>query len=124
MQLFADTQCAACHVPTLHTRADYPLAPLADIDAPIFSDLLLHDMGPAYADGLADGSATSRQWKTPPLIALRLMHTYLHDGRANSIADAIAQHDNEGSEAHDSIARFNALTPAQQQTLIDYVDGL
>jgi CxxC motif-containing protein (DUF1111 family) len=124
VQLFADTQCAACHVPSLKTRADYPLAPLAGVDAPIFTDLLLHDMGAAYADGLADGSSTSRQWKTPPLIGLRLMHTYLHDGRANNIRDAVEQHDNEGSEARDSIARFHALTPAQQQTLIDYVESL
>jgi CxxC motif-containing protein (DUF1111 family) len=125
VQLFADTQCAGCHVPSLKTRADYPLAQLAGIDAPIFSDLLLHDMGATHADGLTDGTATSRQWKTPPLIGLRLMHTYLHDGRAMTIADAIEQHDNgDGSEAADSIARFHALSSAQQQTLIDYVEGL
>lgn len=124
VQLFSDTQCAACHVPSLKTRADYPYAPLAGIDAPVFTDLLLHDMGADHADGLVDGMATSRQWKTPPLIGLRLMNTYLHDGRATTIADAIEGHNADGSEAQDSVARFHALSAAQQQTLIDYVTGL
>ena len=111
-------------MPSLKTRADYPFAPLAGIDAPVFTDLLLHDMGADHADGLVDGMATSRQWKTPPLIGLRLMNTYLHDGRATTIADAIEGHNADGSEAQDSVARFHALSAAQQQTLIDYVTGL
>jgi CxxC motif-containing protein (DUF1111 family) len=124
VRLFADTRCAVCHVPSLKTRADYPLAPLAGIDAPIFSDLLLHDMGAARADGLADGQATSRQWRTAPLIGLGLMHSYMHDGRAASVAEAIELHGGDGSEARDSVDRFHALTPAQQQTLLDYVSSL
>jgi len=84
-----------CHVPTLKTRASYPIAKLAGIDAPIYTDLLLHDMGAALADGLTDGGATSQQWRTAPLIGLRFAHSYLHDGRAHSVAEAIAAHDGE-----------------------------
>jgi len=124
VQLFNDTLCAVCHVPSLKTRADYPYAPLAGVDAPVFTDLLLHDMGTEHGDGLADGTATSMQWKTPPLIGLRLMKSYLHDGRAKTIADAIEGHAGDGSEATDSLALFHALSAAQQQTLIDYVTGL
>jgi len=124
VQLFNDALCAVCHVPSLKTRADYPYAPLAGVDAPVFTDLLLHDMGTEHGDGLADGTATSTQWKTPPLIALRLMKSYLHDGRAKTIADAIEGHAGDGSEATDSLALFHALSAAQQQTLIDYVTGL
>jgi mono/diheme cytochrome c family protein len=33
-QLFAAAKCAVCHAPTLKTRADYPIALLAAVDAP------------------------------------------------------------------------------------------
>ena len=66
---------ARCHVPTLHTRADYPIAELADIDAPIYTDLLLHDMGDDLSDSLADGEgvATPRTWRTAPLIGAAVL---------------------------------------------------
>ena len=124
VQLFADTQCSACHVPSLKTRADYPLAPLAGVDAPVFTDLLLHDMGSEHADGLTDGTAGTSQWKTAPLVGMRFMHQYMHDGSAATIEDAIDHHDSPGSEAHDSVVRFHALTDAQQQSLIQYVKSL
>ncbi len=124
--LFASTQCAACHVPSMKTRSDYPVSLLAGIDAPIYSDLLLHDMGDALADGTAglDGQATSRQWRTAPLIGLRFAKVFMHDGRAKSIADAIAAHDSAGSEAADSVHRFQALSADDQKTLLDFVGAL
>lgn len=39
---FASARCATCHVPSMHTQRDYSLSALADIDAPVYSDLLLH----------------------------------------------------------------------------------
>lgn len=113
--------CAVCHVPTLKTRADYPIVALAGIDAPIYTDILLHDLGPALADGLTDGSSTSTQWKTAPLIGLRHLRGYLHDGRAKTITDAIMAHGGEGAAA---AAAFAALSPGDQQTLLDFVGGL
>src|SRR5262249_52943988 len=88
-ELFDEVKCSACHVPSLKTRADYPLPLLAGIDAPIFTDLLLHDMGDELADGMVDGEAASRDWRTSPLIGLRFNKTFLHDGRAHSIEEAI-----------------------------------
>jgi CxxC motif-containing protein (DUF1111 family) len=113
--------CAVCHVPTMKTRADYPIAALAGIDAPIYTDLLLHDMGPALADGLTDGSSQSSQWRTAPLMGLRHLHGYLHDARAKTIEDAIMAHGGEGAAA---AAAFAALSPADQQTLVEFVGGL
>src|SRR6185503_7932832 len=106
-QLFERAQCAVCHVPSLRTRADYPIAQMRSIDAPIYSDLLLHDMGLDLADGIADGDSNWREWKTPPLIGLRFSRTYLHDGRATSIEEAIQMHASSGSEAGGSIRLFN-----------------
>ena len=116
--------CSACHAPSLKTRADYPIAQLADIDAAVFTDFLLHDMGDALADGMVDGQAGSRSWRTAPLIGLRFNRTFLHDGRASSIEDAIVMHGGPGSEAAGAVEHFNNLSEADRQVLLDYVGAL
>ncbi|WP_104987351.1 di-heme oxidoredictase family protein [Sorangium cellulosum] len=122
--LFAELDCAACHVPSLRTRADYPIAQLAGIDAPVYTDFLLHDLGPDLADGLADESASSTSWRTAPLIGLRHSTAYLHDGRARTIEQAILLHDGPGSEAAASVAAFRALSYEDRAALIDFVRSL
>jgi CxxC motif-containing protein (DUF1111 family) len=122
--LFATTQCAACHVPSLRTRADYPIAELASIDAPVFTDFLLHDLGSALADGLAEGDATSREWRTAPLMGLRFNRVLLHDGRVKTVEAAILAHDSEGSEAHASVALFQGLSSGEKAALLAYVSAL
>ena len=124
--LFDRVQCSACHVPTLHTRADYPIAALADIDAPIYTDILLHDMGDGLSDSLADGEgvASPRTWRTAPLIGLRFSRELLHDGRAITLLDAVMDHDGNGSEAHASVQLFVNLSAADQKTLLDFVGSL
>jgi CxxC motif-containing protein (DUF1111 family) len=119
--LFAQTGCAVCHVTSLRTRASYPIAQLAGIDAPIYSDLLLHDMGPALADGMTDGGASAAAWRTAPLIGMRFQSTFLHDGRAQSVAEAVLAHD---GEARDAAHAFGALSDADQRALIDLVEAL
>ncbi|HMI86587.1 MAG TPA: di-heme oxidoredictase family protein [Polyangiaceae bacterium] len=123
-QLFERVTCGVCHAPSLRTRADYPIAQLRSIDAPIYSDLLLHDMGVQLSDGIADGQANWRQWKTTPLIGLRFARSYLHDGRAGSIEEAIRMHASSGSEAGGAVRLFNALSDSERQTLIDFVSAL
>jgi CxxC motif-containing protein (DUF1111 family) len=127
--LFDQVNCSACHVPTMHTRADYPVAQLADMDAPVYTDLLLHRMGPALADGLpadpsVDFQASSLEWRTTPLIGVSLNRTFLHDGRATTVEEAILAHDGDGSEASDSISEFNALSGDDRKHLVAFVEGL
>lgn len=122
--LFASIKCAACHVPTLKTRADYPIAALAGIEAPIYSDVLLHDMGDALADGIREGEATARDWRTAPLIGLRFAKTYLHDSRARSIDEAILLHDGPGSEAAESVSAYRGLTAQDREALLAFVRSL
>jgi CxxC motif-containing protein (DUF1111 family) len=119
--LFEQTACAVCHVPSLRTRASYPIAQLAGIDAPIYSDLLLHDMGAALADGMTDGGASATAWRTAPLIGLRFQSTFLHDGRVQSVTDAVLAHDGEAREA---ARAFRALSDADQRALIELVEAL
>jgi CxxC motif-containing protein (DUF1111 family) len=120
-KLFDETLCSVCHVASLRTRADYPIAALAGIDAAIYSDLLIHDMGPALADGLTDGEAGPHQWKTAPLIGLRHLRSYLHDGRAATLAEAIEAH---AGEAAGAAARFSALSAEARMLLLDFVNQL
>jgi CxxC motif-containing protein (DUF1111 family) len=108
-------------VPSLRTRADYPIAALAGIDAPLYTDVLLHDMGAALADGMTDESADSQGWRTAPLIGLRFSREFLHDGRASSVEDAILAHDGEAKGASDA---FRALSTADRATLLRYVQAL
>jgi CxxC motif-containing protein (DUF1111 family) len=124
--LFATAGCASCHVPTLRT-GQHQIRGLSDVDVTLYSDLLLHDMGDALADGRPDGAATGREWRTTPLWGLRLMRQFLngdaflmHDGRARSVEEAILLHGGEAQRARDA---FAALTPAQRTALLDFVES-
>jgi CxxC motif-containing protein (DUF1111 family) len=108
-------------VTSLRTRADYPIAQLANIDAPVYTDLLLHDMGGDLADGMTDGGADYSYWRTAPLIGMRFFRTFLHDGRADSVEAAILLHDGEARGAADA---FRALAAGDRETLISFVEAL
>ncbi len=120
-KLFDQVQCSGCHVATMHTRKDFPIAQLADIDAPIYTDLLLHDMGDDLADGMVDGGADSRGWRTAPLIGLRFNTLFLHDGRASSVTGAITAHAGEAQAAAEA---FAALSQTDRDTLVAFVEAL
>jgi CxxC motif-containing protein (DUF1111 family) len=122
--IFDQAKCSACHVPSLRTRDDYPIALLAGIEAPVFSDLLLHDMGDALADGMVDGEARARDWRTAPLIGLRFNKTFMHDGRARTIEAAILAHDGRGSEAAEAVRLFGQLSAGDRAALLEYVGAL
>jgi CxxC motif-containing protein (DUF1111 family) len=68
--------------------------------------------------------ATSRQWRTAPLMGLRFFQSYLHDGRGKTIEEAILLHHGTGSEASGSVAKFRALSASDRQELIRYVSSL
>ncbi len=65
--------------------------------------------------------ATQREWRTPPLWGCRDSAPYLHDGRAQTLEQAIAFH---GGEAAGSAREFFMLTPQEQQQLIAYLKTL
>jgi hypothetical protein len=65
--------------------------------------------------------AGAREWRTPPLWGLRDSAPYLHDGRAETIADAIELHDGEGSA---SAQAFEKLTPRERMQLEMFLQSL
>jgi CxxC motif-containing protein (DUF1111 family) len=126
-QIFIQTGCESCHKESLKTSFS-PLAPLSNKIFHPYTDLLLHDMGAALDDGYTEGSATTAEWRTPPLWGLGLspksqggQYFLLHDGRAKSIAQAIELH---GGEALQSRNRFNQLTAVDKKVLFTFLESL
>ena len=124
--LFDSLRCSACHVPELRTGPSR-IAALADRPVPLYSDLLLHDMGDGLADNRADGGASGREFRTTPLWGLRLIRPFLngdafllHDGRASSVEEAILQHGGEAQRARDG---FAALPAEDRAALLDFVES-
>lgn len=132
--LFVTVGCAACH-----TRK------LGDVDQ-LYSDMLLHDMGPQLADSGADpnrvppgprvdatGSSRTRQkmqplspdaqreWRTPALWGCAESAPYLHDGRAPTLHDAIVMH---GGEATTSVGAYGRLDGANRRRLLSFLGTL
>jgi CxxC motif-containing protein (DUF1111 family) len=127
-QLFAQAQCAVCHVPALRTAETFPALPqLANQTIHPYTDLLLHDMGDDLADGRPDFKAGPRDWRTPPLWGLGLSQTVngssamLHDGRARTIVEAILWH---GGEAAGSREAFSRQPRAEREALVRFVESL
>ena len=117
--LFTAVGCAACHTPHV-TTGPSPLAPLDRVRAPLYSDLLLHDLGPALASTCAPG-ATETEYRTAPLLGLRHRRPYLHDLRATTLERAIELHGGEARSARDA---FAALPIADRQALLRFLRSL
>jgi len=125
-RLFQEVGCALCHRPqTGVARSDSAF--LDGVAVMAYTDLLLHDMGEGLADGRPDFEATGREWRTPPLWGLGRLEALhgdvalLHDGRAQSIEEAILWHGGEGAAARD---RFKALSQSERQALIGFLKSL
>ena len=126
--LFVSLGCNACHTMTITTGSS-SVSELSHQTIHPFTDLLLHDMGPGLADGRAEFQATGNEWRTTPLWGIGLTETvlsgeevtYLHDGRARTLAEAILWHGGESQAATD---RFKALTEEQRTDLIFFLRSL
>jgi CxxC motif-containing protein (DUF1111 family) len=138
-QVFETVGCANCHVRTLGSVEG------------LYSDLLLHDLGPSLADpvgastprsskqldttpvpssgysgGLRDvfiqaPAITLRQWRTTPLWGVADSAPYMHDGRAATLEDAIKDH---GGEAAAAVRMFTALPTAEREKLLSFLGSL
>jgi CxxC motif-containing protein (DUF1111 family) len=117
-QIFSEIGCAKCHAPELRTG---PSAnPVFDRKpVPLFSDLLLHDIG--TGDGIEQASARGEEIKTPPLWGLRLRRPLLHDGSAATPDAAIRRHEGEALRVRD---RFLALDPIDREALLAFLKSL
>jgi CxxC motif-containing protein (DUF1111 family) len=117
--VFHQLGCNQCHVPNL-TTGSHPIAALSNKTYSAYSDFLLHDMG-ALGDGVVQGGASGREFRTAPLWGLRAQRTFLHDGRANNIDDAITAHDGQARTSRDAYQQLDAQARAR---LIAFLNSL
>jgi Di-haem oxidoreductase, putative peroxidase len=121
--LFSSTGCALCHTPSF-TTSKSAIAALSMQPVNLFSDLLVHDMGTGLADGVSQGAAGPREFRSAPLWGLGQRVFFLHDGRTSDLLRAIQQHASNGSEANGVISRFNNLREGDKQDLLNFLRSL
>jgi CxxC motif-containing protein (DUF1111 family) len=125
------TGCALCHTATLTTGLSSTAA-LSMKPVHLFSDLLLHHMGPGLADDILQGHARGDEFRTAPLWGLGKRIFFLHDGRTTDLVQAIQAHRSVAgdedqfpdSEANAVVDKFNALSVIQQQAILHFLRSL
>jgi len=122
--LFSSVGCALCHTPTLKTSRNSTVVALQDKDANLYSNLALHDMGEGLADGISQGAAGPREFRTAPLWGLGQRIFFLHDGRTSDLRVAIREHSSDGSEANAVIRRYDDLRESSKQDLLNFLRSL
>jgi CxxC motif-containing protein (DUF1111 family) len=126
-RVFYESGCAACHNPKFVTDrlADQPEQSFQLIWP--YTDLLLHDMGEGLADDRPEVRASGREWRTAPLWGVGLTETvtgrasFLHDGRARTLLEAVLWHGGEAQAARDTVAQ---LPKTDRDALIRFLESL
>ena len=112
--LFRNLGCAGCHQEAMRTGSTHEIAALRDQEIHPYTDLLLHDMGADLADQRPDFKANGSEWRTPPLWGIGLQQTvasaacFLHDGRAQTLTEAILWHGGQAQGARDGFRKLSA----------------
>ena len=128
-----DPAANAEHAPPLSETQPRLAANGQTIEVPLFSDLRRHKMGKGLRehDGFLQGtdaagiSVPEDEFLTRPLWGVGDTGPWLHDGRAQSLNEAILLHESDGSEANDVIEMFRTkLTPQQQDAVVKFLLSL
>ena len=148
--LFAKIGCDICHVPTLTTAAVDTLvnggkfaipAALGNKTFHPYGDFLLHDVG--TGDGiviameehygkhmyqikwknlsLESHRSSANKMRTAPLWGVRTHTMLMHDGASLTFPEAILRHKGEAS---DVTRRFEQLSQADQQAIVEFLKSL
>jgi CxxC motif-containing protein (DUF1111 family) len=139
-QQFINIGCATCHTfPGSNPNMVTPLSavvPLSRAAPNAYTDLMLHHMGPCLADGIVFGSAQGDMFRTPPLWGDGKRIFFMHGGvngtglLTTNLLQAIQNHfclqnsQYQASEANTVINNFNALSPTNQQDILDFIRDL
>ena len=127
--------CFLCHTPVMVTGPRHETEALQNLQAHLYSDLLIHHMGPGLADNVTQGLAQGDMFRTAPLWGLGKRIFLLHDGRTSDLLQAILDHapsqngDEAGasyppSEATAVIQRFQALSGGDKQAILEFLRSL
>lgn len=125
--IFMQIGCANCHVQTLKTASIATIDELENQTIRPYTDLLLHDMGDALADGINHAKASGKEWRTPPLWGIGLTEIvngnafFLHDGRARNLQEAIMWHSGEGFSAKKA---YSNLSKTERSLVLNFLRSL
>ena len=128
--IFADIGCALCHTPQMQTAPVMNSAVLQNRPVNHYSDLLVHHMGYKLADDISQGQAGGDEFRTTPLWGVGQRIFFMHDGRTADLLEAIRGHFSPASqqypasEANAVVHKFNKLSPADQQAILDFLRSL
>jgi CxxC motif-containing protein (DUF1111 family) len=67
------------------------------------------------------GLATASEFRTELLMGLRFRKHFLHDGRANTVREAIEHHAGEAKNSRDA---FEALSEKDKQALLKFLETI
>jgi CxxC motif-containing protein (DUF1111 family) len=127
---FETVGCGLCHTPSLRTTYFTRVAALKRQQMNLYSDLVLHNMGPRLADDISQGDAGGDEFRTAPLWGLGQRIFFLHDGRTKDVRDAIYPHWSKGdsrygpSEANQVIENFHSLPRSSRQDVLNFLRSL
>jgi len=133
--------CFACDTPMMVTPAQSETQALQNVEAHLFSDLLVHHMGKGLADDITQGKATGDMFRTTPLWGVGQRRFFLHDGRTADLLAGIEAHRSAGmdcgdedekkaggcygpSEANTVMRKFEGLSAADKQAILDFLRTL
>jgi CxxC motif-containing protein (DUF1111 family) len=126
-EFFARVGCASCHLATMTTGQVPGVPAISGQVIHPYTDLLLHDMGKGLADNRPDFGASGSEWRTPPLWGIGLVpvvsgfSSYLHDGRAASLLEAVLWHGGEATRARERVRTARA---EDRSALIAFLESL
>lgn len=135
---FIEAGCQQCHKASYKTLYSAEQPELSEQTIFPYTDMLLHDMGADLADFYFDGRAaeqdvlyeflaTATEWRTPPLWGIGRTKTvnpkatFLHDGRARNILEAVLWH---GGEAQQSVEKVLTFDAQQRKDLMAFLNDL
>jgi CxxC motif-containing protein (DUF1111 family) len=73
----------------------------------------------ALGDGIVQGEASGREFRTAPLWGLRAEGRFLHDGRATNINDAITAHDGQARTSREAYQQLDAQARARLMAFLN-----
>jgi di-heme oxidoreductase (putative peroxidase) len=126
---FNNIGCVLCHTTSFKTPPA-AIPALNQVTFNLFSDMLVHHMGPCLADNVVQGNVMGDEFRTVPLWGVGQRVFFMHDGRTTDIVQAIQDHSCAGnsqygaSEANGVIGAFNALSTQNQQDLVNFLRSL
>ena len=118
-KLFNKYGCASCHTPALQTGPNRVKA-LDRKTVYAYTDLLLHDMGPERAD-ICLGLASPSEFRTEPLMGMRFVKRFMHDGKATTPEEAIEMHGGEGARSRE---KFRKASSRDREALMEFLRSL